>query len=100
MITIFRPNGEKIKTILDDEVFSYLSAGELLEDHPEYDELTSHWSFTVFSDKIKLCMGNPETTMWIIRNPDINVSWFKKGWYLSYCESHGYTYTYTNESLP
>ncbi|MEI8295250.1 MAG: hypothetical protein WCG04_01850, partial [Alphaproteobacteria bacterium] len=77
-----------------DDFFNHISAGELLDDHLEYDEQTSNWGFTVFSDKIKICLGNTEKTMWIPRDPDTNIGWFKKGWYLCYCEHHGYSYTY------
>ena len=98
MIMIYKPNGEQLKTILDNEFFNHISAEELLEDHPEYDEQNSNWSFTVYLDKIRLCMGSSENAVLIPLDHDINVGRFKKDWYLSYCKSQGYTYT--NESLP
>ncbi|MEI8296248.1 MAG: hypothetical protein WCG04_06995 [Alphaproteobacteria bacterium] len=98
MITICKPNGEKLKTIpnslssgLDrDEFFKYVSAGELLEDHLELDE-QNNWSFTIFPGAIRICTGDPVNPTWVNLTPDINVGKFKKDWYLDYCKKHGYS---------
>lgn len=95
MLTIFRPNGKTLRIIPDIAFFSHRRAGELLEDHPEYNEQTSDWNFTVFHGTIRFCTGNPDKHAWmhILFHNDVN--WLKKAWYLCYCEAHGYTYAYT-----
>lgn len=43
---ICKTNGEIIRSFKNDDAFNHLSAGELLEDHPEVD--TIHWGFVIF----------------------------------------------------
>src|SRR5262249_3718770 len=91
MMTIYTPQGKELRQIPDDEFFKHITAMELLDLHPEYDEETSGWSFNVCSDAIKMRRGNQEDAQVIPLGPDIDINRFKKYWYLGYCKVHGYT---------
>jgi len=95
MITIFKPNGDILKTIPNDDYFNNISPGELLADHPEYDEQGS-WYLIISPHAIRMSTGSEEKAEWIARRPGVDVSRFKKHWYLAYCEHHGYDHTITH----
>lgn len=118
MLEIYNLKGEKLKSIPNDEFFDYISAGELLEDHPEFDKTNTQWGFVIFPPKwvhnlylklkkeyltpaiqaayeqnlglIEICQGDYAKPIWIHMIPGLNVGLIKKEWYLAYCKSHGY----------
>ncbi len=119
MIVVFNSQGKRLKSIPnDDEFFNYISAKELLEDHPEFDKATTKWSFIIFPQQsaselyfkmkreiltevikeafrrelglMEVCKGNYENPTWIPLLPSINVGKLKKEWYLDFCKRHGH----------
>ena len=118
MIEIYNLKGEKLKSIPNDEFFNHVTAGELLTDHPEYDETRTDWSFVIFPHKwvdslysklkkervtpsiqaaydqqlglIEICQGDYANPMYIHMLPGLNVGLIKKEWYLLYCKHHEY----------
>jgi hypothetical protein len=97
MITIYTPQGEKLREIPGDDFFKHITAMELLAVHPEFDDTLAHgWSFVKLSNAIRICTGDPEKTIYIPITRDIDVDKFKKHWYLEYCQVQGYSYTVTN----
>jgi hypothetical protein len=99
MLVIYKPNGylkgEILKTIPNDDYFEHISAGELLADHPEYDE-QGGWHFTISQHEIRISTGSKEKEECIARLPGFDVGRFKKYWYLAYCKHHGYDHTITH----
>jgi len=122
MIQICSPNRKVIRVIPNgNEFFNHISAGELLADHPEFDETNTHWSFVVFPAQrvpdlylkmkkefltpsirqafqkelglIEICQGNYANPTWIPMISDLDIGALKKDWYLAYCTKHGYTLT-------
>ena len=126
MIEIYNLKSKKLKSIPNDEFFNHVSAGELLEDHPEYDETRTDWSFFIYPPKwvrslylklkkecltppiqtaydqnlglIEICQGDYANPMWIPMPPDLNIGLIKKEWYLAYCKNHGYVVTESNDA--
>ena len=116
MLHICKPNGDIIKSFKNDGVFNHLSAGELLEDHPEVD--TTQWSFIIFPPKkvpilyfklkqkpvpdllkeaygqqvgvIEICKGDYENPTWVPLTLGLDIGKLKKDWYLECCKKHGY----------
>lgn len=97
MITIYKPNGyhkgEILRRIPNDDFFKLLTAKELMKAHPEFDFETSNWSFFPSPDIIIMYTGDPSKITYIPITRSVDVNQFKKSWYLSYCECHGYSYT-------
>gem|GEM_PF-3549316 len=46
MINIYKPGGNLLKSFKNNDAFNHISAGELLEDHPEIG--TTNWGFVIF----------------------------------------------------
>lgn len=119
MIVIFNSQGKKLKSIPNnDEFFNHVSAGELLEDHPEYDQANTRWSFIIFPPEkvpelyfnmkrefltppikeafghvlglIEICQRNYEHPTWVPITPGLDIGKLKKDWYLDFCKRHGY----------
>lgn len=119
MIIIFNAQGKKLKSIpSDDEFFNYITAEELLEEHPEFDKTNTKWSFIVFPPQkvselyfqikrefltspikeafrhelglLEICKGDYENPLWVAITPDLNAGKLKKEWYLEFCRAHGY----------
>ena len=116
MINIFKPNGKLIKSFKNDDAFNHLSAGELLEDHPEVD--ATHWGFVIFPPKtlrdlyfnlkqkpvpaplkesyeqelgvIEVCRGDYANPTWVSVTPGLDIGKLKKDWYLDCCKKHGF----------
>ena len=116
MINIFKPNGKLIKSFKNDDAFNHLSAGELLEDHPEVD--ATHWGFVIFPPKtvrdlcfnlkqqpvpaplkesyeqelgvIEVCRGDYANPTWVSVTPGLDIGKLKKDWYLECCKKHGF----------
>ena len=128
MIEIYNLKGKKLKSIPNDEFFNHVSAGELLADHPEYNESRTDWSFVIFPPKwvhslysklkkecvsppiqaaydqqlglIEICQGDYANPMWIHMLPGLNIGLVKKEWYLAYCKHHGYVVTESSNASP
>ena len=118
MINICKPNGKLIKSFKNDDVFNRLSAGELLEDHPEVD--TTHWGFVVFPPEsvpnlyfnlkqkpaplkeayeqqlgvIEVCNGDYANPTYVPIIPSLDIEKLKKDWYLECCKKHGFLCSY------
>lgn len=119
MIVISNSQGKELKSIPNQDIyFDHVSAGELLEDHPEFDKKNPKWSFIIFSPKrvpelyfkmkqehvvspikeafrhelglIEICKGDYEKPTWITLTADLDVGKLKKEWYLDFCRNHGY----------
>jgi hypothetical protein len=116
MLHICKPNGKIIRSFKNDDAFNHLSAGELLEDHPDVD--TTHWSFVIFPAErvpnlyfnlkqkpvpaplkeayeqqlgvIEICKGDYENPIWAPLVPGLDIGKLKRGWYLEFCKKHGY----------
>ena len=116
MINICKPNGTLIKLFKNDDEFNHLSAGELLEDHPEVD--ATHWGFVIFPPKIvpdlyfklkqkpvpaslkeayeqqlgviEICKGDYENPTWVPIRFGLDIGKLKKDWYLECCKKHGF----------
>lgn len=129
MIIIFNSKGQHLKSFQnDDAFFNQVSAGELLEDHPEFDKATTQWSFVVFPPErvsdlyykmkkqllttpikeaygkgvglIEICKGDYENPTWVLMTADLDMGNLKKNWYLDYCRKHGYVITnYSQDEL-
>jgi hypothetical protein len=116
MINICKPNGKPIKSFKNDDAFNHLSAGELLEDHPEIG--ATHWGFVVFPPEmvpnlylnlkqkpvpaplkeayeqqlgvIEVCSGDYANPTYVPITPSLDIGKLKKGWYLECCKKHGF----------
>lgn len=117
MTQIFSPYGKRVRSWDDDGAFfNHISAGELLEDHPEID--ATHWIFVVFPPEmvpdlclnlkqkpvprplkeayeqhlgvIEICKGNYWNPVWIPLELGLDPGRLKKDWYLECCHQHGY----------
>src|ERR1700733_5439189 len=115
MIEIFDLKGKKLKSIPnEEEFFNNVSAGELLEDHQEFNKTNTQWSFMVFKPDhvyelynhmkqhsitepirqayiqqlglIEFSTGDCEQLTQIPLTPDLNIGELKKAWYLVYCK--------------
>jgi hypothetical protein len=116
MINICKPNIKLIKSFKNDDAFNHLSAGELLEDHPEVD--TTHWGFVIFLPKavpdlyfklkqqpvpaplkeayeqqlgvVEVCNGDYTNPIYVPITPSLDIGKLKKDWYLECCKKHGF----------
>ncbi len=124
MIHICNPDGKLIRSFKNDDAFNHLSAGELLEDHPEVD--ATHWSFVIFPPQrvadlyfklkqktvsaplkeaydqqlgvIEICRGDYANPTWVPLTICIDIGKLKKNWYLDFCKKYGYVIEGGNES--
>src|SRR3954462_13334817 len=112
MIEIYNLKGKILKSIPnEDEYFKHISAGELLEVHPEYDKDKIDWSFVIFPPKsvhnlylqlkkesltrpiqiayeqqlglIEICHGDYANPLWIHMTAGVDIGMMKKEWYLA-----------------
>ena len=116
MLHICKTNGEIIRSFKNDDAFNHLSAGELLEDHPDVD--TTHWSFVIFPAErvpnlyfnlkqkpvpaslkeayeqqlgvIEMCKGDYRNPIWMPLTFGLDIGKLKKDWYFECCKKHGY----------
>jgi len=116
MINICKPNGKLAKSFKSDDAFNHLSAGELLEDHPEIG--VTQWGFVVFPPEkvlnlylnlqqktipaplkeayeqqlgvIEICKGDYENPIWVPVTHRLDIGKLKKDWYLECCRKHGF----------
>lgn len=116
MINICKPNGKLIKSFKDDDAFNHLSAGELLEYHPEVG--ATQWGFVIFPPEkvpdlyfnlkqkpvptplkeayeqqlgvIEICKGDYANPTWVPVTLGLNIGKLKKDWYLECCKKHGF----------
>jgi hypothetical protein len=128
MIHICKPHGKAIRSFESDDIFNHLSAGELLEDHPDVDK--THWGFVIFPPEdvphlffklkkesitpmirqayagqlgiIEICTGDYANPTWVPLTPGVDVGNFKKDWYVECCKEHGYlvTESHSGDALP
>lgn len=116
MINICKPNGKPIKSFKNDDEFNHISAGELLEVHPEVD--TTHWGFVVFPPEsvhnlyfnlkqkpvpaplkeayeqqlgvIEVCKGDYANPTYVPIISGLDIGKLKKDWYFECCTKHGF----------
>ncbi len=116
MINICKPNGKLIKSFKNDDAFNHLTAGELLEDHPEIG--ATQWGFVVFPPEkvpdlylklkqkpvptplkeayeqqlgvIEICKGDYANPTWVPVTFGLDIGELKKDWYLECCKKHGF----------
>jgi len=100
MITIYTPEGSKLREIPNNNFFKHITVRELLAVHPEFedvlDEEDKPWGFVASTDVILMYMGNCAKITYITVTRNVDVYHFKKHWYLEYCQVHGYSYTVTD----
>jgi len=116
MTQIFSPNGKLVRSWDNDvDFFNHISAGELLEGHPDID--ARQWGFVIFPPEqvrhlclnlkgpvsgalkeaweqqlgaIEVCEGDCATPTWVPVEPGLDVGRLKKDWYMACCRHHGY----------